>query len=377
MTPRDTSHVHDAFVERAIGAHASKTGPDMDVAEALVEFAARAGAQLAFGVVGGPVLPIVEALCAHPAIRCVPFALEATAGYAAVEASIASDRLVVCFATTGPGVVGMQPGLAPARPEGAKILLLSATTRPGDRFSGDVQGTDQLNPVHRLGADGSIFDLSVELDHVADVPALLARLACEIVDRPDGFVAHVAVSPHVMRELAPAEVPDPCALSVALPAPSRRTADVVAERLRTFSTVVWVGWGARHHQPAVLALLEGAALPAMVTPRGIGIVPEDHPSFVGMSGMFDSRGVGRRLDDLGIEQTLVLGSTLGRPSRGQGTGLSRAQGFIHVDVDRTAGAASFPAARRLVVQADIGEFLKALEPFDRLRRPHPPLRSAS
>lgn len=58
---------------------------------------------------------------------------------AAIEVYFASDRPVVVFTTTGPGITNALTGLLAARWEGAKVILVSASTSASQRGRWAIQ----------------------------------------------------------------------------------------------------------------------------------------------------------------------------------------------------------------------------------------------
>ena len=94
------------------------------VAEGLAEALRTLGAVHAFGVCGGAQALLWASLSKH--LEVLHFRHESGAAFAAIEAHFVSNRPVVVFTTTGPGITNALTGLIAARTEGAKIVLLSA-----------------------------------------------------------------------------------------------------------------------------------------------------------------------------------------------------------------------------------------------------------
>jgi acetolactate synthase-1/2/3 large subunit len=129
---------------------------DRTVASVVAGTLAELGVRHAFGVSGGGIGPTWRALIDEPGIRTLHFRHEAGAAFAAVEASLELDGPVAVFCTTGPGLTNSLTGLAAARSEGAKVVLLSPRTSPSQRGRGAVQETPM--PSADLFSPGWLFD---------------------------------------------------------------------------------------------------------------------------------------------------------------------------------------------------------------------------
>ena len=93
--------------------------------EALVDILDREGVEVIFGVPGGPVLPLYDALHSHPRIRLVLTKHEQAAAYAAFAYARVSGNLGVCVATLGPGATNLLAGLPVAYVVGVPVLALT------------------------------------------------------------------------------------------------------------------------------------------------------------------------------------------------------------------------------------------------------------
>jgi acetolactate synthase-1/2/3 large subunit len=130
--------------------------------------------------------------------------------------------------------------------------------------------------------------------------------------------------------------------------------------LRPGRFAIWIGFGARHASAEVLELAERTSAVVMSSPRAKGVMPESHPLYLGVTGLGGHATVEQYLADAGIERVLVLGSRLGELTSFWSKGLAPSEGFLHVDLDASVFGAAFPHVPTLGVQADVGDFLRAL-----------------
>jgi acetolactate synthase-1/2/3 large subunit len=98
----------------------------------------------------------------------------------------------------------------------------------------------------------------------------------------------------------------------------------------------------------------------MCSPRGKGIFPEDHPQFVGVTGLGGHESVIKYMQEQPPRRTLVLGTRLGEPTSFWSESMVPSGGFVHVDIDPEVPGVAYPFVETLPVQSDVGVFLKAL-----------------
>lgn len=350
--------------------------PITTVASTLADTLHRLGARHAFGVSGGAMAVVWDALSSS-ALDVHHFRHESGAAFAAIEACFADGRPVVLFTTTGPGLSNALTGILAARQEGARLIVVSPYTTAANRGRFAIQETTRSTmPASLYGSDGPFHFASIVDDPrqlAAIEPVLTAGL-----ERRTGFVAHLAIDTAAQR--APVPTSRSSAPPLPVPATSPSLADVAAcvEALSAGRFAIWVGFGARDASAGIAQLARRMGAPVMCTPRGKGIFPENDSLFVGVTGLAGHDSVGRFLEDFAPERVLVLGSRMGEGASFWDRRFVAPRGFVHVDVDPDVPGRAFPDAPTLAIVADVGATLRAVLPHltprvDRARRalPHP------
>ncbi len=355
--------------------------PPETVAEGLAEAFKALGVQHAYGVCGGAQALIWAALSKH--LNLLHFRHESGAAFAATEAHFATGRPVVVFTTTGPGITNALTGLLAARTEGAKVILVSAYASAPRRGRGGIQETSGYTmPTSAVFEAGHWFDDAVILETPEQLPQVLRRLESGL-RRPGAYVAHLSV-PNAVQGAS---------LSQPLPALANGHGEVVrpvanqaaikrcAELLSDAPFAIWAGFGARDVGPDIRRLAERAGAPVMCSPRAKGVFPEDHPLFIGVTGMGGHGSAAiAYMREHAPERILVLGTRLGEPTSFWHPSLVPAKGFVHVDVDPLVPGVAYPMAETYAVQAEVGDFLAQLlkawpdsqpKSAPDLPRPHP------
>ncbi|WP_435063694.1 thiamine pyrophosphate-binding protein [Halobaculum sp. EA56] len=100
------------------------TRPPGTGAEAVVRALERAGVEHAFGVQGGAIMPVYDAL-SRSDVRHVTMAHEQGAAHAADAYGVVSGTPGVCLATSGPGATNLVTGLAGAAADSDPVLALT------------------------------------------------------------------------------------------------------------------------------------------------------------------------------------------------------------------------------------------------------------
>ena len=333
--------------------------PPLSVAQALVKVLEQLGVSEAFGVSGGAMATIWGALSNSPTIDVLHCRHEGGAAFAATEAHFASDRPIVVFTTACPGITNALTGLLAARDEGAKVVYLSACTSAPQRGRWAIQETsDQTIPQGGIFTSGALFNYATVLESPQQLPQIARRLALGLA-QPGGFVAHISIPTGIQS--APIETPIPeVNLVPALTVPSQETVEMAAQLLSEGSFAIWAGFGARGAAVAIRELAERTGAAVMCSPRGKGIFPENHPQYLGVTGLGGHESVMNYMQEYLPQRILVLGTRLGEPTSFWSKDMIPAKGFIHVDVDPKVPGVAFPFAKTFPIISDANTFVQSL-----------------
>ncbi len=332
--------------------------PQVTLVAALVEHLADLGAEQSFGVSGGAIALLFDAL-EESSLALHHFRHETGAGFAATEAYFVSRKPTVVFATTGPGMLNALTGLTAARWEGAKVILISGATSAAQRGRWATQETSSYTlPQDALYSKGPIFDYGVRIENAAEFPEMLRRLSLGLA-KPGGFIAHVCLPMSLQsRRIDPQKSRH--AVSMSAPAVSPEEIAAVARRLKRDRFAIWLGFGATEAAPLVRELVERSGVKVFCSPRAKGIVSENHPQFLGVTGLGGHEKVTEHMVQNKPEWMLVLGSRLGEATSFWDRDMEPGSGFIHVDIDPEVPGTAYPECETMAVVAEIKHFLEAL-----------------
>src|SRR3954451_17215592 len=135
----------------------SNLAPDA-AARRLVEALVARGVDTFFGIPGGPVCPVFEAIRLTPGARLIESRHETHAGFAAALFYRASGRIPALVVTAGPGVTNAVTGIASASLERVPMLVIAgdvAWATSGGRLAQDsgpegISIESMLQPVTRV-----------------------------------------------------------------------------------------------------------------------------------------------------------------------------------------------------------------------------------
>lgn len=244
--------------------------------DALAEALAHAGTQYVFGISGGEVLLLMDALT-RAGIRFVGARHETAAGFMAEGSWHASGKVGVMLGTVGPGATNGVNAVANARQDRVPLLVITGAIDDAEHYAYTHQWLDQralFAPITK-----ATFTLVPE---AAD--EIMARAIALALAHPQGPV-HLDVPVGLARAAAPHRS-----------APSRTSArighaaleDVRARLAQTERPLVLAGLDAIDASEALQALLEMTSAPLITTYKAKGVIDERDARVLGAAGLSPS-----------------------------------------------------------------------------------------
>ncbi|MFN0264852.1 thiamine pyrophosphate-binding protein [Tepidamorphus sp. 3E244] len=245
----------------------------------IAEFLKARGVDRVFGLQGGHIQPIWDNLGKH-GIRIVDVRDEGAAVHMAHAHAELTGELGVCMVTAGPGVTNCVTAMANASLARMPVLLIGGcTSRPQANMGPlqDIPHVDILKPVCRQARTARVADQVLrELDEaVSKAFGDMGEPGPVYIEIPtDVLRTHVAdelvlddwMRPKPQRQIAP----EPEAVQAA--------ADAIWSAKRP---LVMTGRGAKGAAKELVQLLDASGALYLDTQESRGLVPADHPAFVG------------------------------------------------------------------------------------------------
>jgi 2-hydroxyacyl-CoA lyase len=236
------------------------------------------GVQYMFGVVGFPVGPIAAA-AQHEGLPYIGMRNEQAASYAAGAVGFLTGRPGSCIVVTGPGVIHGLAGLANAQQNCWPMILVGGASETYRSGMGAFQEERQV-----LAAT-PVCKWAHAIEHVHRIPfyvemavrqSIYGRPGSTYLDLPDDIITGECEDEKVVEA---AKCPDP-PRTMAMPQDIDRALDVLQSAQRPLC-LIGQGMAYSGATEEVRAFLERTQLPFVRTPKGKGVMPDDHPLSAG------------------------------------------------------------------------------------------------
>lgn len=331
-------------------------------ANLVVDMLRAEGVDVVFGLPGGAISPIHDALL-DTSIRSITTRHESGAMFAAAAYARVTGKLGVVAVTSGPGVLNAMTGLASAWCDGVSLLLLIGEV-PRTAHGKGVLQDGSAHGLQIVEMVRHVTKLAVEVPSSSTLPHLLRRAIATARSGRRGPVAMTLPLDVTTAQIAPPQTGGRIEIG-GIVAPE--TLDEIAELLSCARRpMILAGNGTRGDgAPARLrAVAEQFTVPVATTPKGKGVFPETHRLSLGVLGL-GGHPSARDYLAAGVDLVIAIGTSLGDLSTDAFTPhLQATRAMVHVDIDARQIGKSYSPTHAIVATA--AELLGGL--LDRHRR---------
>lgn len=298
-------------------------------AELIVRTLEVLGTRTVFGLPGGAVLPLYEALYESTTLNHILVRHEQGAGHAATGYAQATGEVGVCIATSGPGATNLVTPLADANIDSVPVVAI--TGQVGLR----LLGTDAFQEADICGVTLPVTKHNFMVTKVEDIPRLIAEaFHLASTGRPGPVL--VDVPKDIQNQVAEFEWPVELELPGYRPTTSphsrkiKQAVDLIAQSRRP---VLYVGGGViKANASAELAeFVEKTGIPVVTTLMALGSFPDSHPLHMGMPGMHGSVSAVASLQKADV--VIAIGTRFDDRVTGDVESFAPEAKFIHADLD--------------------------------------------
>ncbi|MGR3290183.1 MAG: thiamine pyrophosphate-binding protein [Paracoccaceae bacterium] len=247
-------------------------------AKAIANGLAAAGCKHAFGMPGGEVLVLLEALdsvgihftlCKH----------ENAAGFMAEGSWQATGAPGILLTTIGPGLANGVNSIANACQEQVPMIVLSGCIAPAQAAEFTHQVIDQsalMAPITKARFQITAGSAAQTITQALDI----ARAD------PPGPV-HIDLPDSLAQDVTPESFVGSSVQARAIPGSDAKLETAVARLKSSKRPLILAGIGAVLHNagPAIVALSEAHNIPVITTYKAKGVIPENHPNSLGGHGL--------------------------------------------------------------------------------------------
>jgi acetolactate synthase-1/2/3 large subunit len=287
------------------------------------------GVEVIFGLPGGAILPLYDAMARGTTVRHVLARHEQGAGHMAQGYARASGRVGVCVATSGPGATNLVTPIADAWMDSTPLVCITGQVRS------NLIGTDAFQECDITGITIPIVKHSWLVQDVRELPEIM-KAAFHVART--GRCGPVLVD--VPRDVQEAELDFSYPDAVSLPGwkPPRRghsrqiaaTAQAVAAAERP---ILYVGGGVlnAHATDELLELAERGRLPVVTTLMAKGAFPESHELHAGWPGMHGPKWSNWALNKADL--IVAVGARFDDRVTGKLSAFAPGASVVHLDID--------------------------------------------
>ncbi|HET7571415.1 MAG TPA: biosynthetic-type acetolactate synthase large subunit [Gaiellaceae bacterium] len=301
----------------------------MNGADAILRCLEAEGVEVVFGLPGGAILPLYDALARGTTVRHVLARHEQGAGHMAEGYARVSGRVGVAIATSGPGATNLVTPIADAWMDSTPLVCITGQVRSS------LIGTDAFQECDITGITIPIVKHSWLVQDVRELPHVL-KAAFHVART--GRCGPVLVD--VPRDVQEAELDFSYPDQVSLPGwkpPRRGNARQIAAAAQAVAAaerpILYAGGGVANGDATeeLLALAEAARVPVVTTLMAKGAFPESHDLFAGHPGMHGQKWANWALNKADL--IVAAGSRFDDRVTGKVSAFAPGASVVHLDVD--------------------------------------------
>ena len=296
--------------------------------KALFEALKAEGVKNIFGIPGGAIIPVYDALYDEHEIKHILTRHEQGAAHAADGYARALGKPGVCMTTSGPGATNLTTGILNAYMDSSPIVAISG------QVATSVLGKDAFQEADMLSVMLPITKHNFIIQRIEELPKTI-RLAFRIAVTGRPGPVHIDLPRDV--QVSEADLKIPAKVKYERPPKLRPDLEGVGKAvqllLKAEQPVIYAGGGVIWSKASkeLIELAELLNAPVTTSLHGKGAIPEDHPLTFGMLGMH-----GRMAANLAVTEAdllLAVGARFSDRSTGDVHYFAPRAKIIHIDID--------------------------------------------
>ncbi len=303
-------------------------GESVTGAQSLIKALENAGAENIFGIPGGAILPAYDPLF-DSKIRHILVRHEQGAGHAAQGYAVATGKVGVCMATSGPGATNLVTPIADAYMDSVPMVAVTG------QVGASMIGTDAFQEADIRGITMPITKHNFLVTDPDQIPRVVAEaFYIASTGRPGPVLVDVAKS--ALQAMTTYQWPTELSLPGYRPVTrphSKQIREATRLILESRRPVLYVGGGVIRARASkeLRTLAELTGIPVVTTLMARGAFPDSHPQHLGMPGMHGTVAAvaGLQKSDLIIS----LGARFDDRVTGNLDSFAPGAKIIHADID--------------------------------------------
>ncbi|MFT4926876.1 MAG: acetolactate synthase-1/2/3 large subunit [Phenylobacterium sp.] len=303
-------------------------------ADLIVEYLYHLGVEFVFGVPGGAIEPLYNALARserNGGPRAIVARHESGAAFMADGYARETGKLGVVCATTGPGSTNLITGVANALADNIPLLVITAQT-PLPKFGKGALQDSSCSAIDTVGMFRHCTRFNTLVSHAEQLESKLISALMATHRIPKGPV-HISVPADILRQDSDSKPHvRPEALLHDFTLKDKAALDKLNDELgKVDKIVLFLGDGCGTAADEIMRFAELVNAPFATGPMGKRWVDETHPLFRGVFGFAGHKDAQELFKNEEVELVLAIGASLGEIGTGGWADSLLNERMIHID----------------------------------------------
>ncbi|MCG8426354.1 MAG: acetolactate synthase 2 catalytic subunit [Chromatiales bacterium] len=298
----------------------------MNGAEYIIKALKAQGIDTLFGYPGGCIMPVYDALLGS-GINHILCRHEQGAAFAANGYARSTGRVGVCLATSGPGATNLITAIADAQLDSVPLVAITGQVPTG------LIGTDAFQELDVLGLSLSITKHSYLVEHIEQLPQIIEQAFQLATEGRPGPVL-IDIPKDVQLAQIPESLPEARLDQQIAQTPNQEQISQALTMLRESKQPIIYAGGGITLADAVdefRALVDTTQIPTVLTLKGLGNLPANHPLNLGMLGMHGSVAANNLVQQCDL--LIAIGARFDDRVTGRLAQFAPHAKVIHLDID--------------------------------------------
>lgn len=301
----------------------------MNGANALLQALVDQGVEVIFGIPGGVMIPIYDAMYDRTDIRSFLMRHEQGAAHAADGYARATGKVGVCFATSGPGATNLVTGIATAHMDSIPMLAVTGQVKT------TALGKDSFQEADIAGISMPITKHNYLVKNVDDLPRIISEaLYIASTGRPGPVLVDIPMDISLANvNYKPVEKVDIRGYHPDIVLDEKSVCDAAELISKSERPVFYVGGGvvSSGGSADLVELSEKTNIMVTTTLLGKGAIPENHPNALGMLGMHGTAYANHAVHNCDL--LIAVGARFDDRVTGKLDAFASGAKVIHIDID--------------------------------------------
>lgn len=298
-------------------------------AQIMVKCLESEGVSVVFGYPGAAICPFYDALM-DSSIRHILVRQEQNAAHAASGYTRSCGKPGVCIATSGPGATNLITGLATAYMDSIPLVAITGQVRS------DLLGRDVFQEADITGSCESFIKHSYLVKQTADLPRIFKEaFHIATTGRPGPVLIDIPIDIQqgTVEKFIYPEKADIIGYKPRTQGHPLQIKKAVEQINQSKRPVICAGGGVLSSggKKNLVAFAEKTGIPVISTMMGIGVMPSEHPLYLGMLGSHGVAAANKAIHNADL--VILCGARVGDRAVAAPNQITEKAKVIHIDID--------------------------------------------